>query len=89
MGRVVIPKEVYQRQSCLPPNLHKRLHRIQPAVAYEVVKKKDIHRGEINMNMQRQIFAIKKAGEWIEVDKTDLRQSEDLISIYWNIIFVH
>lgn len=41
------------------------------------------------MNMQRQIFAIKKAGEWIEVDKTDLRQSEDLISIYWNIIFVH
>lgn len=41
------------------------------------------------MNIQRQIFAIKKAGEWIEVGKTDLRPSEDLISIYWHIISVH
>jgi len=39
--------------------------------------------------MQRQGFAIKKAGEWLEVDKTDHKQSEDSISMYCHIIFVH
>lgn len=60
-------KETHTRRTHLSPNLRDFIEFNNPCLWGD----KDIHRRQRNVNTQRQRFAIKRAGRWLKIDKTD------------------